>query len=149
MEIPSWLAHRGALRLETAARVLGSKSAALALAKTLGSYRLEDYLARQLKLEGLELNDQAEIPVLSPERWLDLTRSGVKSLSVLSAEWEEQGIELVGILLSESERVSFFRFLEKSGAKELGAWEMAAVYEHFCFPKRRSMNLLGSTRPRV
>lgn len=147
--VPLWLSARGALRLETIARKLGGLSQASTLAKSLGKYELDEALVLRLRLEGLELPG-VEIPVLSPERWLESYPLTAKPLTSLAAEWEEQGLELVGVKLDPGERGRFLGFVRKlRPPEELGPWEMAAVYEHFSFPKSRTMNLIAATRGRV
>lgn len=148
-ETPLWLSARGALRLDTIARQLGGAAQAAALAKSLGRYELDEALLLRLRLDGLELAG-GEIPALSPERWLESYPSAAKPLASVAAEWEEQGLLLVGVKLDPAERTRFLGFLRKLRPEcELGPWEMAAVYEHFCFPRRRTMNLLAATRGRV
>lgn len=147
--VPLARASRGAERIAAAAVALGTRVAAEALARRLGAYRLDEKLAHALKLEGVSLSPDAELPELSPPRWL--TQKITKPLSQVRCEWHEEGLELKGVLLTELERDRFFTFLRASGAAgmALEPWEMAEVYEHFCFHRHSSMILLAATRPRV
>lgn len=141
-------AHRGALRIAATTRILGSRNAALALAKSMGEYRLDDILVHKLRLEGLEIPESGEIPVLSPARWI-AAEENVRPLSTVALEWEAEGAELAGVQVGRTERDEFLGFVRMSRSPELGPWEMAEAFEHFSFPYRNSMNLLASTRRRV
>ena len=140
-------AHEGNLRLGVAAKILGDRNMALALAKEIGPYILADQVAHRLRLEGLALDSKGEIPVLSPSRWADQKLEARSPLELLALEWEELGLQLAGILVEKSE---FSELMElKALARELDAWGLVSLYEHFSFHRKRHMNLLAITRPRV
>ncbi len=67
-EIPALALRRGKMRLQVVQRILGPSEAQLAVEKA-GPYLLADELCQNLRLRGLELPENGEVPCLSPNRW--------------------------------------------------------------------------------
>ncbi|RYZ99926.1 MAG: hypothetical protein EOP11_18865 [Proteobacteria bacterium] len=68
ISLPALAEEKGAARLNLLAELLGS-AAAKAAVKQAGPYLLDDKLALELKLKGLNLPKSGEVAALSPPRW--------------------------------------------------------------------------------
>jgi hypothetical protein len=110
--------RRGAARLAELAALLGAENAQRATALA-GPYLLADELAKQLRLEGLELPANGELRALSAEHW----ESRVAALP--------EGAEVCGLDLSpEQKRV--FRAATKGRPIESPA-EALKIAEHLFY----------------
>lgn len=108
--VPGVARALGKKRLATAEDLLG-KAPAKAAAESLGRYELEESLARQLELEGLELGEGGEVPALSPARWASHLDS--QSWEGLRARVSAGGAEIAGLRLPARQREAFLRFLSR------------------------------------
>lgn len=100
----------------------------------LGPYLLDDMLAHELKLKGVELGPEGEFRALSSNIWEPLPATDVV--------WSE----VEGLLLKEEQSREFLHFL-KPNLKNLSCQEICKIARHYFFEE--SVVLVTNTRPRV
>jgi hypothetical protein len=129
--VPSWHAHAGARRLLAAAQLVGEEEAKR-IARKEGTYELEDSLADALRLEGLTISAKGEFPALSPANWLCSAGRGSVPLAAWRDRWNNEGVQLKAILLSELNRKAFLKFLHTVSCDSVSdAWELLGLADHF------------------
>ncbi len=136
----------GAERLGAAAEVLGERGARDA-AENLGRYELDDESARRLGLAGAQPGPEGEVPALSPSRWAEQPEAD--TWAQLQTRLSE-GAEIVGLVLSRSQRESFLRFLTRNHGNEaesLTAEKAVRLARHFFFQEPLVV-VLRHTAPR-
>lgn len=134
IKIPSYQANMGKKRLQLAAEILGEEIAArLANEK---EYIIDESLVEQLQLSGIRCTD--EIAHLSPKKWLKSVSA--QPFHEYKKKWNEQGMELKGIILSKEEK----KILEKvlKAQKIHSPWDLLEIADHIFFPTRTEFTLL-------
>jgi hypothetical protein len=124
--LPSLASRKGQERLEILGCLVGEE-AAPKVAEQAGFYLLEDSLAHELRLRGLELAKGGELPALSPARWKKTPPEPAS------------GGRLIGILLSPEKKSAFTGFLAQAG-REFSLDELVLLAGHFFYED--SLNLL-------
>lgn len=120
-ELPALAAVKANARLEILKSVVGAQGPKAA--KDAGLYLLEDKLALELKLQGLNLPKNGEVPSLSPARWPEL-----------AADDEPVPEGARGLLLEPAAVRRLRTFLRASGARgSLGALDLIHLARHFFY----------------
>lgn len=123
----------GKQRLEGMTALVG-KETAEALAEKLGSYELGEEEAKGLKMKGLQLGKNDELPALSPARWKEAPDS--QFWAHLRARLHEKRIALKGLSLNASQREAFLNFMARnrvSADEELELEAIVGLARHFFF----------------
>jgi hypothetical protein len=84
-------------------------------AEKLGAYELDEESVRRLENAGSAPGASGEFPALSPGRWVGTARAD--DADALESRLAG-GDELAGVLLTESQRESFLRFLTRNHEQE-------------------------------
>lgn len=131
--VPSLSSLRGSERVVVLESVLGEKLAESVSARA-GLYLLDDSLAHDLRLRGLDLPENGELPALSPARWKKISEEAIPVG------------RLVGVLLSPEKKNALQLFLRAS-RHEITLDDLVNVARHYFYED--SLNLLVEyTAPR-
>lgn len=131
--IPSWVAHQGTFRLAEAGKLLGTGEAQR-VARKEGTYELDEKLAHELRLKGLDIPAKGDVPALSPATWLRSSTLEVKPLAEWRMRFQFEHIEVEGLLIPGKMRDAFLGFLKTNHQTEpKDIWALVELADHFLF----------------
>lgn len=118
-KLPALSAETGSRRLALASEAVGMPSA-LKAAREAGLYLLDDKLALKLKLIGIKLGAQGEIPALSPSRWKETEAESVPE-------------DCVAVQLTAVQKKRLLSFLKKQHHAVPSPAALARIARHFFY----------------